>query len=292
MALRIGSAILLAIAATAVAPARAIAVAPARIVSLAPAITETLFALGAGPEVVGVSEYCDYPDAARRLPTVGSFLTPNVEAIAGLRPTLVIGLESSSNVRPVRAIEAMGYPTLTVNADTLDEIRTMILKIGERTGRTNQADELVAEIQSHIDSVRARLKDVPPRKVLMLVGHQPIVAVGPGTYLDELVKLAGGINIADRAAQEWPRLSIEYIIATAPEVILDGQMGSDRSVPGGFWSRYPSIPAVRDHRIFGYPENVMLRPGPRVGMALEMLAAAIHPAEAGSFKLAAPARNN
>ena len=153
--------------------------------SLAPAITETLFALGAGPEVVGVSEYCDYPDAARRLPTVGSFLTPNVEAIAGLRPTLVIGLKSSLNVRPVRAIEAMGYPTLTVNADTLDEIRTMILKIGERTGRTNQADELVAEIQSHIDSVRARLKDVPPRKVLMLVGHQPIVAVGPGTYLDE-----------------------------------------------------------------------------------------------------------
>ena len=283
---------LLAIAAIAVALSRAIAAEPERIVSLAPAITETLFAIGAGPKVVGVSEYCDYPDAARRLPTVGSFLTPNVEAIAGLRPTLVIGLESSSSVRPVRAIEAMGYPTLAVNADTLHEIRTMILKVGERTGRTHEADDLVAEIQSHIDSVRARLKDIAPRKVLMLVGHQPIVAVGPGTYLDELVKLAGGINIADRAAQEWPRLSIEYIIASAPEVILDGQMGSDRSVPGGFWSRYPSIPAVRDHRVFGYPENLTLRPGPRVWMALEMLAAAIHPAEAQTSNRAIPARDN
>ncbi len=274
------------------AASRAIAARPARIVALAPAITETLFALGAGPEVVGVSEYCDYPEAARHLPTVGSFLTPNVEAISGLRPTLVIGLESSSNVREVRAIEAMGYPTLTVSADTLDEIRTMIRKIGERTGRTRQADELVAEIQSHVDAVQARLKDVPPLKVLMLVGHQPIVAVGPGTYLDELLKLAGGINIADRSAQAWPRLSIEYIIASAPDVIIDGQMGSDRSAPGGFWSRYPTIPAVRDDRIFGYPESVMLHPGPRVWMALDMLAAAIHPVEAGSINAAVPERRN
>ncbi len=258
--------------------------------SLAPAITETLFALGAGPEVVGVAEFSDYPAEARRLPIVGSYLTPNVEAVTGLRPTLVIGLESSSNVRQVRALEAIGFPTLMVNADTLDDIRTMIVKVGEQTGHSHQADELVAAIQSHLDSVRARLKDATPRKVLMLVGHQPIVAVGPGTYLDELLKCAGGINIADRAAQAWPRLSIEYIIASAPEVIIDGQMGSDASAPGGFWSRFPSIPAVREQRVFGYRDDVMLHPGPRVWMALEELAAEIHPG--AGISAALPAQHN
>ncbi len=248
-----------------------------RIVSLAPAITETLFALGAGPEVAGVSQYCDYPEAAKRLPKVGSFLTPNVEAIAGLRPTLVIGLGSSSNLREIHAIEAMGYPTLMVNDDTLDGIQSTILKIGERIGRAEQARALVQIIRSHSDSVKERLRNSAPRRVLMLVGHQPIVAVGPGTFLDELLKLAGGINIADRSAQSWPRLSIEYIIATAPEVILDGQMGSDPGSPQSFWAQYPSIPAVKQRRVYGYRQDLMLHPGPRVWQALEIMAALIHP---------------
>lgn len=259
---------------------------PRRIVSLAPSITETLFALGAGDEVVGVSQYCDYPEAAKRLPKVGSFLTPNVEVIAGLRPTLVIGLEISSNLREIRAIEAIGYPILTVKDDTLKDIQTAILKIGERVGRAHQAGELVRKIQSHFDSVRTRLRGAAPRRVVMLVGHQPMVAVGRGTFLDQLLKLAGATNIADGSAQSWPRLSIEYVIAMAPEVILDGQMGSDPASPGSFWAQYPSIPAVRRRRVHGYSQDLMLHPGPRVWQSLEILAALIHPEVAASPSLA------
>jgi iron complex transport system substrate-binding protein len=273
--------------------ARAIAPPPDRIVSLSPSTTEILFALGAGPEVVGVSQFCDYPDAAARLPRVGSFLTPNVEAIAGLRPTLVVGLEISSNLREVRAVEAMGYPTLMVGDGTLADIRAAILTIGGRIGRAQQARDLVGALQANIDAVRDRLKDAPPRKVLMLVGHQPLVAVGPGTYLDELLKLAGGINIADQAVQAWPRLSIEYVIAEAPDVILDGQMGTDAGAPGGFWAQYRSIPAVANHRVYGYPQDLMLRPGPRVSESLAMLAAMIHPeAATGSAAVANQVRRN
>ena len=97
-----------------------------------------------------------------------------------------------------------------------------------------------------------------------------MVAVGRGTFLDDLLHLAGGDNIADLSAQNWPRLSIEYIIAMRPEVILDGAMGSDANTPAGFWARYPTIPAVRDHRVFGYPQDPMLHPGPRVWQSLEI----------------------
>jgi iron complex transport system substrate-binding protein len=250
---------------------------PTRIVSLAPAVTETLFALGEGDAVVGVSQYCDYPQAATRLPKVGTFLTPNVEAIAALRPDLIIGPGLSSSRREVRMLEAMGYPTLTVNDTSLDGIEQSITLIGARTGAQEAARRLLGAIQAHIEEVRTRLERTKPRTVVMLVGHQPMVAVGRGTFLDDLLHLAGGDNIADLSAQNWPRLSIEYIIAMRPEVILDGAMGSDANTPTGFWARYPTIPAVRDHRVFGYPQDPMLHPGPRVWQSLEILARRIHP---------------
>jgi iron complex transport system substrate-binding protein len=252
-------------------------------VSLAPAVTETLFALGEGGAVVGVSQYCDYPPAATRLPRVGTFLTPNVEAIAALRPDLIIGPGLSSSRHEVRTLEAMGYPTMTVNDSSLYGIEQSITLIGERTAQAQAASRLLGAILAHLDEVRARLKNTRPRTVVMLVGHQPMVAVGRGTFLDDLLHLAGAHNIADLSPQAWPRLSIEYIVAMRPEVILDGEMGSDATTPAGFWARYPTIPAVRDHRVFGYPQDPMLHPGPRVWQSLEILARRIHPeAFAGS----------
>jgi iron complex transport system substrate-binding protein len=111
----------------------------------------------------------------------------------------------------------------------------------------------------------------------MLVGHQPMVAVGSGSFLDELLKTAHANNIAQLAGQEWPRLTMEFVVATAPEVIIDGQMGSDATAPDSFWARFVTIPAVRDHRVFGYDEDSTLRPGPRVWKSLETLAAMVHP---------------
>jgi iron complex transport system substrate-binding protein len=250
---------------------------PMRIVSLAPAVTETLFALGEGDAVVGVSQYCDYPPAAARLPKVGTFLTPNVEAIAALSPDLIIGPGLSSSRREVRMLEAMGYPTLTVDDNSLEGIEQSITLIGARTGEPEAARRLLGAIQAHIAELHAHLEGMKPRTVVMLVGHQPMVAVGRGTFLDGLLRLAGGDNIADISAQSWPQLSIEYILAMRPEVILDGAMGTDANVQAGFWARYPTIPAVRDHRVFGYPQDPLLQPGPRVWQSLEILARRIHP---------------
>jgi iron complex transport system substrate-binding protein len=247
-----------------------------RIVSLAPSVTETLFALGAGSEVVGVSQYCDYPPQVRALPRVGSFLTPNLEAILALRPTLVVGLELSSNLRQIRALNSMGYPVLLVSDDSLRQIDDSIEKIGARIDRRREADQLVARINAQIAAVKERLADAKPVRTLMLVGHQPIVAVGTGTFLDELLRIARADNIADAAGEQWPHLSMEFIIAMRPQVILDGAMGSDPA-SSDFWQKYPAIPAVRDHRVFGYPQDPILHSGPRVGQSLEIIARLIHP---------------
>jgi iron complex transport system substrate-binding protein len=247
-----------------------------RIVSLAPSVTETLFALGAGPEVVGVSQYCDYPPQVRDLPRVGSFLTPNLEAILALRPTLVVGLELSSDVRQIRALNSMGYPVLLVSDDSLQQIEDSIERVGARIQREDAAHQLVALIKAQLAAVQEQLANVAPVRGLMLVGHQPIVAVGTGTYLDELLRIARTDNIADAAGEQWPQLSIEYIIAMRPAVILDGAMGSDPS-SSDFWQKYPSIPAVRDHRVVGYPQDPILHAGPRVGQSLELIARMIHP---------------
>jgi len=213
----------------------------------------------------------------RRLPKIGSFITPNLEAIVALRPTLVIGLPTSSDVREIRALQGMGIATLMVDDDSVAAIETSIEKIGQATGHRQNASELIAQIRARIRRIEEKLIRVQPRRVLMVVGHQPLVAVGRGTYLDELLTLAHGLNIAGFSRQSWPRLSLEYIVAVRPEVILDGQMGTDPRAPSRFWSRYPSIPAVRKRRVFGYPDDPTLHPGPRVPQTLELLARLIHP---------------
>jgi iron complex transport system substrate-binding protein len=240
-------------------------------------VTETLFAIGAGAQVVGVSQYCDYPPQAKQLPRIGSFLSPNIEAIVALRPTIVIGLLTSSDLRVIRALQAIGIATLMVDDGSVAAIEASIEKIGNAVGQRQAALELVGRIRSRLSRIEERLACSEPRPVLMLVGHQPLVAVGPRTYLDELLKRARGRNIADSSTQSWPRLSLEYIVASRPDVILDGQMGTDVNTPGRFWARYPSIPAVREFRVFGYPNDPTLHPGPRVAQTLELLARLIHP---------------
>jgi iron complex transport system substrate-binding protein len=248
-----------------------------RIVSLVPSVTETLFALGVGDEVVGVSSYDDYPPEVMKLARVGTFLTPNLEAIAALRPTIVIGRGISSNQRELRALRAIGYEILIVEDDSLAQIEQSIRQIGARVHKERQAEAIIAGIEANVNEVRARVHQFPEQRTLMLVGHQPIVAVGPGTFLDDLFKIARAENIADVAAQQWPHLSIEFIVAMRPQVIIDGQMGNDPQSPNRFWDAYPMIPAVKNHRVVGYPEDPTLHPGPRVGTTLLMIAKLVHP---------------
>jgi iron complex transport system substrate-binding protein len=254
---------------------------PQRIISLAPSITEILFALGAGDRVVGVSTYCDYPPQATQRDRIGTFLQPNIEKILAERPDLVIGVPSPSNRAPVERLEALGLRILIVDPERVADILTSIHTIADAIGAPEEGAALVADIERHMASIRARLEGAPTPKVLLLVGRAPFIAAGRGTYQDELIGLAHGENLVSVSGQTWPTISLEYIVAHAPEVIIDASMGSeeapDRDQGLAFWRDFPTVPAVRDQRIYGYRAYELLRPGPRAPETLETIARYIHP---------------
>ena len=251
---------------------------PPRTISLAPSVTEILFALGAGDEVVGVSTYCDYPPEVTRIKRVGTFLTPNVEEIVALRPDLIIGVPTPGNEGPVRSLQSLGLKVVIVGGDTMRQMRESIDVIAQAIGRPGAGRDLLERLDARLAAVRERVRDAPARRVLMVVGQKPLVAVGSGTFPDELIRMAGGINVAGGTALAWPHVNIESVIAWAPEVIIDTSMGTEESPRTlEFWKQFPSLPAVRDHRVYGYRSYQLLRPGPRITEALDALARAIHP---------------
>jgi iron complex transport system substrate-binding protein len=254
---------------------------PQRIISLAPSITEILFAVGAGDRVVGVSTYCDYPPEATRIDRIGTFLQPNIERILAKRPDLVIGVPSPSNRDPVERLQQLGLRVLIVDPERVTDILAAIQTIADAIGMPAQGAAVVERIQRDMAAVTARLDGAPRPRVLMLVGRAPFIAAGKGTYQDELIALAHGDNLTATAAQAWPSLNLEYIVAQAPAVIIDASMGSeespDRATALSFWRDFPTIPAVRDQRVYGYRAYELLHPGPRVAATLEMIARFIHP---------------
>lgn len=254
---------------------------PQRIVSLAPSITEILFALGVGDRVVGVSTYCDYPPEAAKIDRIGTFLQPNVERILAKRSDLVIGVPSPGNRAPVERLESLGLRVVIVDPERIAEIFASIRTIAAALGVPDRGERLVAQIQGEIDAVTARVAGAPRPRVMMFVGRSPFVAAGRGTYQDELIELARGTNLAAATDQTWPNVSLEFIVARAPEVIIDASMGSeeatDRSSALAFWEVFPTVPAVRDRRIYGYRAYELLRPGPRVAQTLQTVARFIHP---------------
>lgn len=255
--------------------------APRRIVSLAPSITETLFALGVGERVVGVSTYCDYPPQAARIDKVGTFLQPNVERILAKRPDLVIAVPSPGNRAPVESLRELGLEVLIVNPERIGEILDAIRRIAAAVGVAEEGARLVARIEGELGAVEARVAGAPPVRTLLLVGRAPFIAAGAGTYQDELITRGGGVNVAAGSGGAWPNLSLEFVVAQAPQVIVDASMGSeeaaDRAASLAFWNDFPTIPAVRDGRVHGYRAYELLRPGPRVAETLATVARFLHP---------------
>jgi iron complex transport system substrate-binding protein len=256
-----------------------------RIVSLAPSVTETVFALGMGDRLVGVSVYCDYPPAAQRIERVGTFLTPNIEAIVAKHPDVVIAVPSPGNQNPVETLRRLGLTVIVVEPNTIAEIEDSMVTIGRAIGREAAGRALVADIEARLAAIRSRLAGAPPRKALMVVGQTPLIAVGSGLFQDELLRMAGGINLAASAGGRWPHLSIEFVISTAPEVIIDTTMGDEERAGAAaateFWSAFPTLPAVRERRVYGFKQYQLLRPGPRLPEALESIARFVQPERFG-----------
>lgn len=245
---------------------------------MAPSVTEIVFALGAGDRLVGVSAHCDHPPAARHIERVGTFLQPDIERILAKRPDLVIAVPSPENRRAVERIAEFGLAVRVVRPEKIEEVFQAVETIAADLDVGTTGAKLVAEIRAEIAAIERRVAGRTPPRVLMVVGRRPLIAVGAGTYQDELIARAGGFNVAATSGEPWPHLSLERVVIDAPEVIVDTGMGpSDADESIEFWKPLATIPAVRDERIVGAGRLDLLRPGPRIGEALEAMARFIHP---------------
>jgi iron complex transport system substrate-binding protein len=259
---------------------------PGRIVSTSPNITETLFALGLGDRVVGVSTYCRFPAEAVKLPRVGTFLRPDTEIIARLEPDLVF-LNTGPNAAASQ-LGSLGIKTAMVESGSLAHVFTTIRGIGAAAGVPDRAAKLVADINRRLDRMKSAVAGRAPKRVLIIVGRQTgtltdIVAVGRGSYLSDIAAIAGGINALDTTTQ-YPRISMETIISVAPDVLIDiGEMGesptdSDRrkAITTGLWQRQTLVKAVRDGSVRVTTNEAFVVPGPRVIDVAELMALWFH----------------
>jgi iron complex transport system substrate-binding protein len=260
---------------------------PQRIISTAPSITEVLFALGLGNRVAGVTQYCRYPVEAQQKPKIGSFLQPDFERILALKPDLVLVIKNPIQV--AERLRKLGVHAEEVNQDSIEDIFRSIESIGKLTGTDAAARKLSADLRSQLDEVRAKARGQARVKALFLVGRSPgslqgMVGVGPKTFIDELVTLAGGDNLLSNSPIQYPKVSLEQVLSGNPQVILD--MGDFAHIEGkpleaqqqffSLWAKYPNLAAVKSKRVVQIDSDVFIHPGPRMGIAARAIYNHLH----------------
>ena len=259
-----------------------------RIVSTSPSITETLFALGLGSRVVGVSTYCHFPAEVNRLPKVGTFLKPNVEVIARLKPDLVIVQRLPNSAR--EQLKGLSIPVAEFDSKgDLQQNLASILAIGKAAGAEPAARALINRINGQLSALRGKYAGHAPRSAVFVVGRNPgelqgLVVAGGGSYLSELLEIAGGRNAFADSKQAYVKTSLESLLKRDPDVVIDmGEMAETVGVTelakrkvADLWSTRPAMKAVRDHHVFAVASDIFVVPGPRMLDAAEAFAAMLH----------------
>ncbi|MFN8065665.1 MAG: helical backbone metal receptor [Vicinamibacterales bacterium] len=258
---------------------------PQRIVSLVPATTEMLFAIGTGPRVIGVGSYDRYPPDVNTRPKLGGLLDPNIEQLIALRPDLVIAYDTQTELR--RQLERANIPAWTYSIKGLADVTSTMRALGDRIGMKADAAAAAARIEDDLRRVQARVAGRPRPRTLVVFGREPgtlrgINASGGYGFLHDLLELAGGTDVLADIAKPAVQMSTEMVLARAPDVIIELHYGqpwpaaradAERRV----WSVLPSVPAVRSSRVHLLAGDEFVVPGPRVTLAAERLARALHP---------------
>jgi iron complex transport system substrate-binding protein len=254
---------------------------PKRIVSLAPNITEILFGLGLDAEIVGVSTHCNYPDKAKDRVRVGSYISLDFERIISLKPDLVIATGAGNTKEMVDRLERLGFPTYTIFPKKFDDVLRSIGHLGEVVGREKEALSIIQSMKKRKERVVEQTRTLPRPRVFLQIGESPIVTVGKGSFADDLIRLAGGENVAGKDKEMYPRLGMEEILRRSPEVILISSMKPEGDYERALreWERWKTIPAVKEGRIHLIDSDLIDRPSPRIVEGLEEIARLIHPGQ-------------
>jgi iron complex transport system substrate-binding protein len=254
---------------------------PGRIISLAPNLTEILFALGLGERVVGVTSYCDFPEAAKTKEKIGDTIHPDLEKIISLKPDLVIVSTASQLENLTRQLDRLAIPVYVTNPRSVRETVASVRKLGDITGATTQAAKIAGEMEGRIDAVELRVKGRPKPRVFYVLQTDPLITAGRNTFINDLVNIAGGTSISGDEATDYPQFSRETAVARAPEAIIAPSSHGNEWVKESDLRRdFAATPAIRSGRIVWVNPDLVDRPGPRIVEGLERLAEGIHPAGA------------
>ena len=257
---------------------------PARIVSLVPSVTEMLFAIGAGSQVVGVSNYDHFPPEVAQLPRVGALLDPNTERILSLRPDLVVLY--GSQTEELARFAAAGIRTFSHRHGGVEGVLQALIEVGDVTGHTREAAQAVRDIRMHIEQVRQRVTGLTRPRTLLVIDRQPgtlqgVYVSGGRGFLHDMLQIAGGLNVFADIAKESVQPSHEGLLTVAPDVVIElsadprepRQIAHDRQL----WQVLGTIPAVRNQRLLYLAGQHLVVPGPRLTLGIDALARALHP---------------
>ncbi len=250
---------------------------PHRVICLVPSVTDTVFALGAGDDVIAVSDYVKYPAEATKKPSVGSIITPSLEKIVSLRPDLLLAMKTVSGEASVEKFRAMGIPIFLVDPHGIEGIFRSVTSLGDALNRRKQADALTASLRLRVAAVRAGVRGKPVVRVFMPIWYEPVITIGKGAFITEMIEVAGGQSITSDLTPDWPHLSLEALVARAPEALLlvrNGKVTLDvlKQKPG-----WRELPAVVSRRVY-FVDDRMDFASPISVDALEDLAKEFHPA--------------
>ncbi|MGH7655053.1 MAG: ABC transporter substrate-binding protein [Gemmatimonadaceae bacterium] len=243
-----------------------------RIVSLNPVTTELLFALGAGGRVVGRTHWDLYPAAARAVPDLGNGMMPNVEAVLGAHPDLVVLYAGESNRAAAAQLRHAGVATLSIRDDHISDFRRTVTLLARATGDSAAGSAIADSVERSLDAVRARPRPAKPVTVFWHVWDSPILTIGKGSYLDELVTIAGATNVFGDLPQPSPQVTLEEIVRRNPDYILVGAASARALRESPLWR---SVPAVREGRLLIVDTLLVGRPGIKLGEAARSLRALI-----------------
>ena len=249
---------------------------PHRLICLLPSVVDDVYALGAGSDVIAVSDYTKYPSEAARKPSIGIPLTPSIETIVSLHPDLVIASADSNREETIRQLEQVGVTIFVLNPHGIEGILSSISSLGEAIGREDAATRLVSQLRARLDAVRSRVKDKPILTVFLPIWYDPIITIGKHAFITEIIAAAGGKSITEEIPQEWPQISLETMIERKPDalVLVQGSRMSIADVenrPG-----WRTLTAIRNHHVYIVDDRMEL-PSPVAFDALEDLARQLHP---------------
>jgi iron complex transport system substrate-binding protein len=261
---------------------------PSRIVSTAPSITEALFALGLGSEVVGVSRFCDFPPEVQKLPKVGTYIKPDPEAIARLAPNLVILQGNPTEL--TNRLDALHIVFVEVPHGTLNDVFAGIQIIAKAAGYPERAEPLVNRIRAGLDAIRAKATSQLSPRVLVIADRRQgmltdLIAIGPDNYVNQILEIAGGNNVLAKGGQpRYPRISLETVLRENPDVLIDmsgtqqseAERQASRAAALALWGQNAELTAVRNGHVFVGTTNAMLVPGPRSVEAAQRLFDYLH----------------